>query len=343
MITTETKTENNTITKPIEADLSKVEASIQTLIEKIRTSYNVQLQEGGKAIDLRVDGLCENPGAMHIGLFASQGDTCLFAEHVYVGHGTCNEAEYIAVKAGLTVLKTLYPEPKVPVQVYSDSQLVTKQLNGVWRATGRMQSYCLFLLKLRKTFPYSIAKVPRTQNQIADSLAQKYILKNSGRCMTLEHGRFNVTKQVPAAVKRSDTFNALTSKEFRDYLTTNNMNRDLLDLVHKANEGDGDEALQLAAKLRTKAAKIFATAPKTNEMVAQWVSNTAAIIEKSIDLIESAIEKGDAVDLQYIIEELCGAEASESDMFSTQVGALRSGMAAYQTIEGADAAEAEEA
>ena len=88
----------------------------QEVIAEIR-NYNVSINREQK-LELFTDGLCENPGAMHIGLFARQGNNCLFTRHTFAGHGTCNEAEYIAVKTGLTVLQALYPEPGVPVVVF---------------------------------------------------------------------------------------------------------------------------------------------------------------------------------------------------------------------------------
>jgi ribonuclease HI len=315
---------------------SLVDTHIQKTVEKIRACYDVQLPGDNQPIELRVDGLCENQGAMHIGLFASQGETCLFAEHAEVGAGTCNEAEYIAVKFGLSVLRALYPEPKVAIRVFSDSQLVTQQLNGKWHAKDRMQAYCLYLLRFQQNYPFTITKIPRSQNQIADSLAQKYITKNSGRCMTIENGRFNVIKQLPDAVKNGDTFNALTSREFRHYLCQNNLSEDLQLLLTTASAGDDAKAATLAQELKHKAQGVFATAPKTNEMVARWVANTAAIVEKTIDLVIGAIQRGDSIDLHYLVEELASNQNKESDLYSSQIGAICAGMELYQTQDETD-------
>ena len=73
-------------------------------------NYNIPITREHR-LELFTDGLCENPGAMHIGLFARQGNRCLFTRHTFVGHGTCNEAEYSAVKTGLVVLQALFPSP----------------------------------------------------------------------------------------------------------------------------------------------------------------------------------------------------------------------------------------
>ena len=294
----------------------------QEVIAEIR-NYNVSINREQK-LELFTDGLCENPGAMHIGLFARQGNNCLFTRHTFVGHGTCNEAEYIALKTGLTVLQALYPEPGVPVVVFCDSQLVTKQVNNLWKSSGKMRDYCIFLRRLRKTYPYTLQKIPRSENEMADGLAQKYILKNSGRCMTLENGRFNVLKQVPATVKRSDTYNAVTSAQFRDYLAQHNLHGEMQRLLQMASDGDNDAAIALAQNIQQRAGTILQAAPKSNDLVAQWLGNTLGLMQKGLDLIVAALRQGaDLVEIQYIIEELSGPDNGESEIYSQQIGHLR--------------------
>jgi ribonuclease HI len=294
----------------------------QEVIAEIR-NYNVSINREQK-LELFTDGLCENPGAMHIGLFARQGNNCLFTRHTFVGHGTCNEAEYIAVKTGLTVLQALYPEPGVPVVVFCDSQLVTKQVNNLWKSSGKMRDYCIFLRRLRKIYPYTLQKIPRSENEMADGLAQKYILKNSGRCMTLENGRFNVLKQVPATVKRSDTYNAVTSAQFREYLTQHNLHGEMQRLLQMASDGDNDAAIALARSIQQRAGTILQAAPKSNDLVAQWLGNTLGLMQKGLDLIVAALRQGAGlVEIQYIIEELSGPDNGESEIYSQQIGHLR--------------------
>ena len=294
----------------------------QEVVAEIR-NYNISINREQK-LELFTDGLCENPGAMHIGLFARQGNNCLFTRHTFAGHGTCNEAEYIAVKTGLTILQALYPEPGVPVVVCCDSQLVTKQVNNLWKSSGKMRDYCIFLRRLRKTYPYTLQKIPRSENEMADGLAQKYILKNSGRCMTLENGRFNVLKQVPATVKRSDTYKAVTSQQFRDYLGQHNLHGEMQQLLQMAVDGDIDAAIALAQSIQQRAGTILELAPKTNDLVAQWLGNTIGLMQKGLDLVVAALrQREDVVEIQYIIEELSGPDSGESEIFSQQIGHLR--------------------
>jgi hypothetical protein len=224
----------------------------------------------------------------------------------------------------LTVLQALYPEPGVPVVVFCDSQLVTKQVNNLWKSSGKMRDYCIFLRRLRKTYPYTLQKIPRSENEMADGLAQKYILKNSGRCMTLENGRFNVLKQVPATVKRSDTYNAVTSAQFRDYLAQHNLHGEMQRLLQMASDGDNDAAIDLARSIQQRAGTILQAAPKSNDLVAQWLGNTLGLMQKGLDLIVAALRQGaDLVEIQYIIEELSGPDSGESEIYSQQIGHLR--------------------
>ena len=295
---------------------------IQAVIAEIR-AYNISINRE-QTLELFTDGMCENPGAMHIGLFARQGNDCLFTRHTFAGYGTCNEAEYIGVKTGLTILQALYPQPAVPVVVFCDSQLVTNQVNNLWKSSGKMRDYCIFLRRLRKTYPFALQKIPRSENEIADGLAQKYILKNSGRCMTLDHGRFNVLKQVPATVKRNDTYKAVTSQQFRDYLAQHNLHDEMRRLLQLAGEGDTEGAMALAQSLQQQAGAVLRLAPKSNDLVAQWLENTIGLMQKGLDLIMASLQQGaDLVEIQYVIEELSGSDGAESEIYSQQIGFLR--------------------
>ena len=167
-----------------------------------------------------------------------------------------------------------------PILSYSDSQLVTLQVAGLWHAKDNMQSYCVFLRKMRKTYLYDLTKISRVDNQIADSLAQKYILKNSGRCMSIDQGRFNVIKQVPPTVKRNDLFNAVVPKESTEFLAKHNLRPKLLKVIQLAGAGQQDEAIEEALELEAEAQQVLESAPKTNEMLSMWLRNTVGIIQE---------------------------------------------------------------
>ena len=428
-----------------------VDDALQTVVERVKAKYNVSLKEG-KPIELFVDGLCENPGAMHVGLFGRQGDECLFAEHMFVGHGTCNEAEYIALKCGLQILQNVYPEPaalviaptfsahdirdltsfaakfrqptdvlsdrigrrlsdqmkqlpadsgperdafqaglaaelnevihgpsiyveeafansgislrpatlhllqqnprdtalarlnrllledaypadiqpRAPIHAFSDSQLVTNQVAGLWRASMAMQPYCAFLRKMRRTYPYDLAKICRTQNQIADGLAQKYIEKNSGRNFSIESGRFNSVRMVPPVMRKNDLFNAVVSDSLKTYLQEHNLRPLLLEVLQLAGDGREEDAIEAALELEAEARKLLESAPNSNEMLNKWLGNTMDIIRKSVPLLIDAIQRGDEPDIAYVAEELSRTESTGGEVYEMQAEMAMNGISFFQ-------------
>ena len=413
-----------------------INEALQSLIERVR-AYGVRLKENAP-IKLYVDGMSENPGPMAVGLFARQNEQTLFAENLLCGLGTCNEAEYIALKVGLQLLQSLYSEPasvvvtpevsatdvknpasllarflrptdilsevintrlspkmkqaaldpgadalqaglaeelneivhgkvlldaegcskagvilrpatlsllqqnpkdmalarlhrllledfypeniqtSAPIQCHSDSQLVTKQVAGLWRAHPPMHSYCAFLRRMRKTYPYDLRKIDREDNTIADSLAQRYITKNSGRNLTIDDGRFNVKQSTPLAIKRGDLFNAVVSAETKEFLKNHNLRHMLLEVFDLARENRVEEAVQAALDLEGAAQKVLESAPKFNEMLSKWLTNTLEVVKKSISLMVDAIKRGDEPDMAYLVDELSQAESTGSAVFDLQ-------------------------
>ena len=89
------------------------ETRIQQVIDKIKSKYAIPPLAPGEPLRLAVDGLSENRGGgigiMGAGIHLRQGDRCLVAESMCLGHGSCNEAEYLALLNGLRITRTLYP------------------------------------------------------------------------------------------------------------------------------------------------------------------------------------------------------------------------------------------
>jgi ribonuclease HI len=154
---------------------------IENAIRRIQSGSFIPLAKD-TPVTLFVDGMCHNPGTMAIVLFARQGNQTLFTHSMAAGHGTCNEAEYLAVKAGLDVMQGLYPNPTVPIRVCSDSQLVTKQFSGAWRSLHRMRAYCRFLRNLQKTYPFELSRVPCTKNEaLSEKVLTECVLQLSSQ------------------------------------------------------------------------------------------------------------------------------------------------------------------
>ena len=101
-----------------------------------------------------------------------------------LGETTNNEAEYQAVILGLDTLKKLYGKPartelggeKFEVEVRLDSELVQKQLTGVYQIKEeRLWPYFMKIWNAKVAdFPNLTFKyIPREQNSVADGLANE--------------------------------------------------------------------------------------------------------------------------------------------------------------------------
>lgn len=114
-----------------------------------------------------------NPGPSGVGgIILRNGEVC--DEYAfYIGERTNNQAEYCALLVGLQRLMT-YRKDKESVNVFSDSELLVKQLSGAYRIknaelaclAARARSYLIEL-------DASVCHVLRDKNKHADKLANQ--------------------------------------------------------------------------------------------------------------------------------------------------------------------------
>ena len=113
-----------------------------------------------------------NPGERGIGgiLKGPAGERIEISESI--GPGTNNEAEYAALMAVLDAAV----EAKVQhLDVYGDSQLVVRQVNGEWLIKAKeLVPLCRTVLNLKEQIPnVTLRWIPREQNSEADALSKK--------------------------------------------------------------------------------------------------------------------------------------------------------------------------
>lgn len=102
----------------------------------------------------------------------------------YLGHKTNNEAEYWALLLGLREAKRLGGEA---LQIFTDSELVERQIKGVYRVKDLdLKALHKTVIENLKTFSsFEIESIPRGENKEADRLAnqaiQKRIAKEKGK------------------------------------------------------------------------------------------------------------------------------------------------------------------
>lgn len=121
-----------------------------------------------------IDGASRgNPGEAGFGVLI---ETNRDREEVmgYLGRTTNNMAEYAALIAVLTLAADRGVQKLV---VYSDSQLLVRQITGAYRVKApHLKPIFLQALKLRQTIPqFTIEHVARQENREADRLANQAI------------------------------------------------------------------------------------------------------------------------------------------------------------------------
>jgi len=127
-------------------------------------------------VTIHVDGAAKgNPGPAGIGVTIHDSDRTVFEEGRYVGEMTNNMAEYRALVFGLEKILELGARRVV---VFSDSELMVRQMNGQYRVRSerlcplyeQAQALC------RSLESFEIQHIPRAQNRRADVLADQAIV-----------------------------------------------------------------------------------------------------------------------------------------------------------------------
>lgn len=119
-----------------------------------------------------------NPGKAAIGILINdENDSELIAYKEYIGKATNNVAEYKAFLKSLELIKTFNGNVD-KVEFFADSELMVKQLNGQYKVKDAKLNVLynetrnlLSHLNIMHTITY----IPRTENKIADKLANEAI------------------------------------------------------------------------------------------------------------------------------------------------------------------------
>ena len=135
---------------------------------------------------LYIDGASRgNPGRAGAGVWITNGEGEKISEvSRFLGHKTNNEAEYWALLLGLREAKRLRGDS---IQIFTDSQLVERQIRGVYRVRdSNLKALHRTVLQNLNTFSsFEIKSIPREENEEADRLAnqaiQRTIAKEEGR------------------------------------------------------------------------------------------------------------------------------------------------------------------
>ena len=110
-----------------------------------------------------------SPGPSGIGVLIAKPDGELIRIAKWIGHHDNNVAEYAAL---LEALQRALDLKATSLSVYSDSELVVKQMTGEYSCRSpRLYSLHWMCRKLARSLNFCISYIPREQNQEANRLA----------------------------------------------------------------------------------------------------------------------------------------------------------------------------
>jgi ribonuclease HI len=131
---------------------------------------------GSRELRLHVDGASRgNPGEAGFGIHVTGADGSQVAGlYGYLGTATNNVAEYQALVHGL---RFALAQGAVAVEVFSDSELLVRQLEGRYRVknAGLVPLYREAQGLLARFARAKVAHVPRERNREADALANRAV------------------------------------------------------------------------------------------------------------------------------------------------------------------------
>jgi ribonuclease HI len=119
-----------------------------------------------------------NPGASGIGIIVFEGEKIVLEHSEFLGTKTNNWAEYQGLIRGLEEVARHYgAQTKTrQVVVHMDSELIVKQMNGVYRVKDESlkKQHALVRSRITASFPnISFVHVRREKNKEADRLANE--------------------------------------------------------------------------------------------------------------------------------------------------------------------------
>lgn len=129
--------------------------------------------------ELFIDGASRgNPGPAGVGVYIQDKETGEVIAELsgFIGKQTNNTAEYSALLYGLYIMShsARYQAEKPKLAFYADSELLVKQINGIYRVkTPHIRKLYEKIYRLKLQTPFSISHVRREYNKEADRLANE--------------------------------------------------------------------------------------------------------------------------------------------------------------------------
>lgn len=174
--------------------------------ESLRTElYNVAFIDGGSR---------GNPGPAASAYTISIDGRHVRSSAKYLGVGTNNDAEYMALISLLEHIASVKPPFSGPLTVFSDSKLVVNQMTGRWAVkdskikglVGRSRDI-VDTIDSRQII--NLAYIPRSFNREADKAVNNAL--DSAKCLILREGQ-TIQWQNPVSCHKDDWASEILSK-----------------------------------------------------------------------------------------------------------------------------------
>jgi ribonuclease HI len=123
---------------------------------------------------LYIDGASRaNPGHAGAGIVIFKESTIIQRAGYYLGIKTNNQAEYMGLLIGVWLIKKIM-SPKDHLVIFSDSELMVRQLRGIYKVKHPELQKCFsFAKQLLDGMSCRVQHVLRAQNAHADEMANK--------------------------------------------------------------------------------------------------------------------------------------------------------------------------
>lgn len=122
-------------------------------------------------------GSLNNPGQAAIAYVFYLNGKVLLTHSKRIGVATNNVAEYTALIDALTHVKTIIKQHSIKrIDVFSDSQLMINQLNGLYKVKDAIMREMVMKIRILEcdlNIPIKYTHVLREKNETADSLIKK--------------------------------------------------------------------------------------------------------------------------------------------------------------------------
>ncbi len=124
-------------------------------------------------------GSLNNPGQAAYAFAIYQNNKLIYSEGKTIGVATNNVAEYTALIKAFEKLKEILtpsPYPPTAITIFSDSQLMVNQVNGLFKVkntTIRKFIFKIRVLEQEINQPIIYKHISRDKNSFADSLVKK--------------------------------------------------------------------------------------------------------------------------------------------------------------------------